>query len=79
MEIKPSGFNYLIVHTIHGSFHIKENQAETKISMYDHFTITVIGKHKSEPFIILDSDEFPTHLEIRETESKWKTKVDKSS
>jgi len=63
--------NYLMVITDNGSFHIVEKDGVTEISMYDHFNIRVIGKTTDNPLIEIDSDEYPTRLQIKETEHKF--------
>lgn len=41
------------------------------IGIFDHLHITVIGQHKDVPRVIVDSDEFPTELEVRDTQESF--------
>ena len=63
--------NYLIIKTDNGSFHIVEKDGVTEISMYDHFNIRIIGQTNNNPLIEIDSEEYPTRLQIKETENKF--------
>lgn len=71
MRISPNDRNYIIISTTNGQIHVSEENGITKIVYYDHFNIQIIGKNKREPLIVIDSDEFPTQLHIKETEAKW--------
>jgi len=71
MKITHSDPDCIIVYTPNGCFHITEEQGATRIQMYDHFNMLVTGKHKECPTVVLDTDEFPTRLEIKEIERKW--------
>jgi len=71
LQIWPCEKNCVIIDTGNGSFHVWEKDGKTHILMYDHFRIEVEGKHKGEPKITLDSDEYPTRLEVKETENRW--------
>lgn len=63
--------NYIILHTPNGHIHVYEEKGLTKICYYDHVKIEIEGKHKHQPTMTIDSDEFETYLEVKESESKW--------
>ena len=50
---------------------IYEKNGMLVISMYDHFMLTIEGGHKQCPTIMIDSDEYPTRLVVKESEKKW--------
>ena len=41
--------------------------------VHDHLGITIIGQHKGEPIVYIDSDEFPTHLVIEDSERSFES------
>lgn len=71
MNIYPSNNNCIIIRTVVGNIHVSEEEGKVKIVYYDHVNITIDGDHKQMPFVTIDSDEYPTRLNLLETESKW--------
>jgi hypothetical protein len=57
-------------HNIHISLN---EEGLPEISVRDHCTVRVLGVHKDSPTIIVDSDEYRTHLRIEDSESKWES------
>ncbi len=41
------------------------------IFIKDHAWIQVYGDHKKTPLIVINSDEFPSKLEIKQDEATW--------
>lgn len=56
-------------HTVH----LTEREDDIEIYLNDHFTLKIRGDHKDGPTVEIDSDEYPTRLVVKETESKWVT------
>lgn len=64
---------YLNIDTQAGHVHVVDDGDTTRISLYDHFEVTIEGTHKNHPTVTIDSDEYPTGLVIRETERPWES------
>lgn len=77
IEILIHSRTHIQVDTPNGSFHIttEGKRGDLKpfmeISMHDHFSLSIIGRHKENPTISIDSDEYATGLKIDETEGEW--------
>lgn len=71
MKILPIDQNRIIVDTQNGSFHISEEDEKTTIYFNDHARIEIEGRHKQNPLVTIDSEEFPTFLRIKESKAKW--------
>lgn len=41
------------------------------VHVFDHLHIYIVGGHKQEPLVVVDSDEFPTDLEVRDSEGSF--------
>lgn len=50
------------------SIYISETDTGVEINVRDHVNLNLSGHHKSEPRAVVDSVEFPTELEIQDTE-----------
>lgn len=48
-----------------------ENDEAWVFTIYDHLHVTIIGKHKDEPKVIVESDEFPTELVVNDIENSF--------
>jgi hypothetical protein len=48
----------------------------SSINVYDHLHLDVDGEHKREPTFIVDSDEFPTTLRVRDTQNSLTLEVE---
>lgn len=44
-----------------------------ELYVHDHLNVEVRGDHKDTPLVVVDSDEFQTHLELKDTEGSWTT------
>ena len=71
MRIRPVSETCVVIETLAGTFPVEIGDGWVRICMCDHFTLMVMGKHKQVPLVVVDSDEHPTRLEVRETESRW--------
>jgi len=56
--------------------HVGIHDGELRITIYDHCEITVKGERKATPTIIIDSDEYPTHLSVQQSERHWESFAD---
>lgn len=45
-------------------------------TVFDHFHVDIIGGHKQEPTVFIDSDEFSTNLVVRDTEGTFDVDID---
>lgn len=71
MKIYPIEKNCVIIDTHNGSIHVSEEDGKTTIYYNDHARIEISGRHKQHPLILIDSDEWPAFLHIKESEGKW--------
>lgn len=63
----------VIVQTPQGSLHVKIDKRwqTTEIYWNDHAKITLQGSHKKNPTLTVDTEEYPTHLQVKMSEGKW--------
>ena len=71
MRIFPVEKNAIIVSVGTHSIHIYEEEDGPQIYVNDHLNVKIEGKHKDIPKIIIDSGEFPTLLEVKDTEGSF--------
>ncbi len=71
MKIFPVDRNSIVIGTRSGNVHVYEEDGKVCICYYNHVSIEIVGTSKNCPTVTVDSDEFPTNLVVKETESKW--------
>lgn len=50
---------------------IPETMEGWHVHVFDHLGVTIIGKHKNDPLVVIDPEEFPTQVQLRETGSGY--------
>lgn len=63
---------YAVVEIGNHHIHLNEEDGDVKIHIKDHANITIKGEPKDNPTLVVDSEEFPTNLEVRDTEQAFK-------
>lgn len=63
--------NIINMDTCAGSVIVHESDGKVTVCLYDHFDIEIKGGHKERPVVTIDSNEYPTTLVIRDSESSW--------
>lgn len=78
MRLVTLDSNTTLVHLSGGhTLHVYQYEDGDGVKLYlnDHFSLWVEGARGQLPKIIIDSDEYPTELEIKTTEYGWKPKI----
>lgn len=67
--------NYCGYYDIGGQeiFVMRDNEGNAQITIYDHCKITIKGIRGKNPTIIVDSNEYPTHLKVAQTKRRWES------
>lgn len=63
---------YAVVQIGNFYIHLNDEDGDVKIHIKDHANITIKGEPKECPTLVVDSEEFPTQLDVWDTEGAFK-------